>query len=466
MVTRPKKTLVKDAPAKRKILITVGIVAALFVVANIAMVIMYHDRALPNYHLGKLAIGGKSLDELEATKPSDILAAALTFAKNDKTISKSPEDLGVHVDIEKSLHSANGGLRWLPVFSLFGRHHIALTLQIDHDQYNKTTAKVNNALSQQPVKQHIDFDGSNFVIKPNQDGYEVNTDKLLPSVTSAFQKGQSQLTVSTQTIHATDHADLSGQLASLQKQLDLKLSFAYRSQTIQPSRSDIGKWFTGKGQTMTMSTTRFKSYIISVGKRLGIAVANQSNLAVASAYALGKNLPMEFAIVPSNSATVVRTYCTAVRGVNPAVLPDLNGKLAATYADVRGWNDNGRIVFQKVASGCQYTVWMSAANQMTTFGAICDDFYNCQVGTSVVMNYNRWTSATPPWNKTGRSLEDYHVLMINHESGHRLGFLDNPTCPGAGKPAPVMMQQSINLKGCTFNIWPLASEFTALNKTL
>jgi hypothetical protein len=439
---------------------------ALFVVTNFAMMIMYHGRALPNYHLGKMTIGGKSLNELQNTKPSNILPATLTFTKDGRSISKSPEELGVHVNTEKSLRSTNSALRWLPVFSLFGHHHVALALQVDHNQYDKTAAQINQALSQSPVKQHIDFDSNSFVIKPNQDGYRVDADKLLPSVTSAFQKGQSQLTAPAQVVHATDHANLSGQLASLQKQLDLKLSFVYRDQAVQPSKSDIGKWFAGSGQTMTVSTARFKTYIISVGKRLGIMVANQSNLAAASAYALAKSSPMKFAIVPSNNATVVRTYCTAVRGVSSGVLPELNGKLAATYADARGWNDNGRIVFQKVTSGCQYTVWMTEAAQMTSFGSICDNYWNCQIGTNVIMNYDRWVSATPSWNKTGASLENYHVMMINHETGHRLGFLDGHTCPKSGGPAPIMLQQSIDLKGCKFNIWPTASEFAALNKTL
>jgi hypothetical protein len=137
-----------------------------------------------------------------------------------------------------------------------------------------------------------------------------------------------------------------------------------------------------------------------------------------------------------------------------------------TYNDARGWNDGGHIAFEHVRRGCQYTVWMSAAADMTTFGTICDDYYNCQAGHSVVLNYDRWTTATPPWNKTGGSIQDYRTLMIDHETGHRLGFPDNPVCPRKGRPAPVMMQQSMNLHGCVFNIWPRPAEFTRLDHML
>lgn len=83
-----------------------------------------------------------------------------------------------------------------------------------------------------------------------------------------------------------------------------------------------------------------------------------------------------------------------------------------------------------------------------------------------MVNYDRWTTATPPWNQTGGNIEDYRVLIISHETGHRLGFLDNPVCPGAGQPAYVMMQQSIDLKGCVFNIWPTQTELAQLKTML
>jgi hypothetical protein len=146
------------------------------------------------------------------------------------------------------------------------------------------------------------------------------------------------------------------------------------------------------------------------------------------------------------------------------VLPEYRQKLAAVYGDPRGWNQGGATLVY-AESGCDFTDWLSAPESMAGFGSICDSYYSCRVGSNVVVNYDRWMGATDPWNQAGGSLEDYRVMVINHETGHWFGFAHR-NCTGPGQPAPVMQQQSISLQGCTFNPWPTAPEITTLKSSL
>lgn len=425
---------------------------------------IYHTRVLPNAHLGKLDISGKPLASLAAIPAADMLPARLTLRKGAAQTVITPAQLGIRIDVPATLRSTDELRRWLPLASLVTRYDVPLRLRFDQQTYRQAAARLATTFSRPAIPEHIAFRGSSFAIALAASGYTVDDARLKDSLAAALQNGSSIVGVPTTPIAARQKAtDLAGQLQQLQLHLGTAISFVYHGRTVRPGKAEVGSWFVPKDQTMAPSATAARVYIDTLARQLGTTIANPDDLAAAAVYAVSKDLPRTFAVVPAGNGTILRTYCTAVRGIDASVLSDLTGKLAATYYDTRGWNNGGRIAFQHVGRGCQYTVWMSAASQMTSFGAICDAYYSCQTGTDVVLNYDRWTSATPPWDKTNGTLEDYRTLMINHETGHRLGFPDNPICPGAGQPAPVMMQQSVNLKGCVFNIWPRAAELAQLN---
>ena len=156
-----------------------------------------------------------------------------------------------------------------------------------------------------------------------------------------------------------------------------------------------------------------------------------------------------------SQATVV-TYSVTTRGVITANIAEFRSQANATLNDQRGWAHMG-VTFQEVTSGGMFTLVLSEASQVPTFSPGCDSEYSCRAGRYVVINQDRWIGATPSWSQSGGSLRDYRHLVVNHETGHWLGH-DHEPCGGVGQAAPVMQQQSVNLQGCNFNPWPLASE--------
>lgn len=144
------------------------------------------------------------------------------------------------------------------------------------------------------------------------------------------------------------------------------------------------------------------------------------------------------------------------RGTITTSLKTFVAQAQQTFDDPRGWRGAG-IEFRRVAKGGSMTLVLSEASRVPGFSSGCSSEWSCRVGRFVIINQERWKHASPAWNAGGGSLRNYRHMVVNHESGHFLG-LGHASCPGPGRPAPVMMQQSKSLGGCRFNPWPTARE--------
>ncbi len=151
------------------------------------------------------------------------------------------------------------------------------------------------------------------------------------------------------------------------------------------------------------------------------------------------------------------TYSISTRGRITTSVQKFASQAAQTFADPRGWRGGGT-TFRRVKSGGSFTLVLSAAGQVPSFSSHCSSYFSCRVGRFVVINQDRWKSASPSWNVAGRSLRDYRHLVINHEVGHWLGR-SHARCSKRGQLAPVMGQQSKGTGGCRFNPWPRRYEY-------
>lgn len=171
---------------------------------------------------------------------------------------------------------------------------------------------------------------------------------------------------------------------------------------------------------------------------------------------LKKQLAQEEAQARKAASTVTVTYDVTTKGAVYASLSEFKLLANQTLNDSRGWA-RMNVKFMEVANGGMFTLVLSQASQLPSFSSGCSAEYSCRAGRFVIINQDRWMGATPSWNAAKGSLRDYRHMVVNHETGHWLGH-GHSNCSAAGQRAAVMQQQSINLQGCSFNPWPLASE--------
>ncbi|WP_412541625.1 DUF3152 domain-containing protein [Longispora sp. K20-0274] len=153
------------------------------------------------------------------------------------------------------------------------------------------------------------------------------------------------------------------------------------------------------------------------------------------------------------SGTLLRFQVVVENGIGNLEPATVAGVVEAVLGDRRGWTAEGAWSFQRVGEGQvpDFTVYVATPDTRDDLcGMGVDGYTSCRNGDNVVLNVARWAEGVPGY---GAPLAQYREYMINHEVGHRLG-LDHELCPGAGRPAPVMQQQTLGLQGCLPNSWP------------
>jgi hypothetical protein len=143
-------------------------------------------------------------------------------------------------------------------------------------------------------------------------------------------------------------------------------------------------------------------------------------------------------------------------GIEGITAADFARQVSTVLSDPRSWVGTGDWRLRQVAAGERYDFTVYLATPATR-DVLCADGYDqytsCRNRNSVVLNVARWVHGVPNY---GESLEVYREYMVNHETGHRLGW-GHELCPAPGQPAPVMQQQTLGLHGCVANAWPVPS---------
>ncbi|GLY00759.1 hypothetical protein Acsp01_11380 [Actinoplanes sp. NBRC 101535] len=138
-------------------------------------------------------------------------------------------------------------------------------------------------------------------------------------------------------------------------------------------------------------------------------------------------------------------------------------QVRAILGDDRSWIGDGRLRLQMVTGTekADFTVYLATRQ---TAGAMClrggtniridgVPYTSCRTTGKAIINLDRWRLSSTPYLSAKIDLAQYRQYVINHEVGHELGHR-HEGCPKAGGPAPVMVQQTLTLRGCLPYSWP------------
>jgi hypothetical protein len=153
----------------------------------------------------------------------------------------------------------------------------------------------------------------------------------------------------------------------------------------------------------------------------------------------------------------IHRFKVAVEKPSPADAgPDFADEVNRTLGDRRSWIASGQFRLQRVpdTSHAEFTVYLASPKtserMCSTGGLETGGYTSCRLPRKVIINDARWEGAVRDYRAP---ISTYRRYAINHEVGHQLGH-GHEACPGKGRPAPVMMQQTLGLKGCVANAWP------------
>ena len=118
-----------------------------------------------------------------------------------------------------------------------------------------------------------------------------------------------------------------------------------------------------------------------------------------------------------------------------------------------GWKNITNKQFQLTSVEESDYVYIFASPEKTD--EICapietNSIYSCRKEQNIVLNFFRWKNGAEDFKN---DMETYRIYLINHETGHILGW-GHVGCPKEGAIAPVMMQQSKGTEGCIPYGWP------------
>lgn len=164
----------------------------------------------------------------------------------------------------------------------------------------------------------------------------------------------------------------------------------------------------------------------------------------------GKFRTSGVAVPAAGSSGELRRYVVRVETSTTLKADQVATQIAGVLNDPRSWTGSGSVRFALVADPKKADVTITLSSPATAKSRCTPDAVGtCVAGTDVVIDAAKWQAAGTPFTRKA----DWQAYLANHGVGHLLGN-KHLGCPKKGQPAPAMMPQAGDLKGCKANPWP------------
>lgn len=479
------------------------ILVYIFSVGVIARYITHHDKTFPNVVVAGEKAGGLDKSELTRRLSVALDGQSVQVVYGDEVQTFGSRELGVSVDEHElgRLITRRGLVSFIRPWFMTDEHTLAV--RVDETRLAAALDYFKAPDFKPPVNATFIFKDGEFRIADDQSGLGFDVAELAGQLKARLgsELAPQKLVAAKKTLPAAIQTkDIRSLEPRIKAYADKEYQIVSPDKAVTADKADIAAWLVvekaGENSQIRINKQAVQGYVektvqafrmepvnklvhrfasgqpdrVAENGRDGKAVANTDSLVQSLLESLERQTPYKGEVtfkrlasktdaLTINDVGPVFTYEVITWGAVRTGLEDFAAQVAQTLGDSRGWSAAG-IRFSRVASGGNFSVVLAEPARVAGASPACDAYYSCRVGRNVIINDDRWRNATPSWNNAGGSLRNYRHMVVNHETGHWLGF-GHRHCPAPGAPAPVMQQQSMSLQGCAANPWPTPSEIAS-----